>query len=68
MDDTVLAYAQWLSELQAHANEAKQHRGELEALREALGLHTAELRDFKRQCIVAIQEIRQEAVAPSVLV
>lgn len=61
VDSTVLAYAQWLSELQQHANQAKYHqKAELEVLREAVSAQSSELNDFKRHCMGAIQQIQQQ--------
>lgn len=61
VDSTVLAYAQWLSELQQHANQAKYHqKAELEVLRESVSAQNAELNDFKRHCMGSIQQIQQQ--------
>jgi len=61
VDSTVLAYAQWLSELQQHANQAKYHqKAELEVLRESVSAQNSELNDFKRHCMGAIQQIQQQ--------
>lgn len=61
VDSTVLAYAQWLSELQQHANQAKYHqKAELEVLRESVSAQNVELNDFKRHCMGSIQQIQQQ--------
>lgn len=61
VDSTVLAYAQWLSELQQHANQAKYHqKAELQVLRESVSAQNVELNDFKRHCMGSIQQIQQQ--------
>eukprot|EP00435_Cladocopium_sp_Y103_P007450 s1946_g2.t1 len=61
VDSTVLAYAQWLSELQQHANQAKYHqKAELEVLRDSVSAQNVELNDFKRHCMGSLQQIQQQ--------
>lgn len=60
VDSTVLAYAQWLSELQQHAQAKYHQKAELEVLRESVSAQNVELNDFKRHCMGSIQQIQQQ--------
>ncbi|CAJ1386681.1 unnamed protein product [Effrenium voratum] len=59
VDATVLAYAQWLSELQSQASDVRCHQqAELDVLREAVSAQSSELSEFKRHCAQLIQQLQ----------
>jgi len=61
VDVTVMAYAQWLSEMKQQATNARfQQKAELELMREAMSVNTAELNDFKRQYSGAVQQLQSQ--------
>jgi len=61
VDLTVMAYAQWLSDVKQQAANARYHQqAELDVMRDAMGAHTGELVEFKRHSTVVVQQLQNQ--------
>lgn len=63
VDMTVLAYAQWLSEMKQQSTNARyQQQAELDLIREAISANTNDLGEFKRQSTQVVQQLQAQVV------
>jgi len=61
VDLTVMAYAQWLSDVKQQAANARYHQqAELDVMRDAIGAHSGELVEFKRHSTVVVQQLQNQ--------
>lgn len=61
LDVTVMAYAQWLSEMKQQANNARYHQqAELDLVRDAIGASNGELNEFKRHSTQVVQQLQAQ--------
>lgn len=59
VDVTVMAYAQWLSEMKQQATNARyQQQAELDLMRDAINANNGELVDFKRHSSQVVQQLQ----------
>ncbi|CAE7509211.1 unnamed protein product [Symbiodinium sp. CCMP2592] len=63
VDTTVMAYAQWLSELQQQASQSRNsQRAELDVLRDSIAAQGGELAEFKRHSMTVVQHLQNQEV------
>eukprot|EP00931_Biecheleriopsis_adriatica_P062175 TRINITY_DN37446_c0_g1_i1.p1 TRINITY_DN37446_c0_g1~~TRINITY_DN37446_c0_g1_i1.p1 ORF type:complete len:498 (+),score=104.60 TRINITY_DN37446_c0_g1_i1:46-1539(+) len=61
VDLTVMAYAQWLSDVKQQAASARYHQqAELDVMRDAIGAHSGELTEFKRHSTMVVQQLQSQ--------
>jgi len=61
VDVTVMAYAQWLSEMKQQATNARyQQKAELDLMRDAISANGGELMDFKRHSSHVVQQLQSQ--------
>merc|ERR1719310_232726 len=61
VDVTVMAYAQWLSEMKQQATNARyQQQAELDLMRDAINANNGELVDFKRHSSQIVQQLQNQ--------
>lgn len=61
VDVTVMAYAQWISEMKQQATNARyQHQAELDLMRDAINANNGELVDFKRHSSSVVQQLQSQ--------
>eukprot|EP00930_Biecheleria_cincta_P090116 TRINITY_DN7945_c0_g1_i1.p1 TRINITY_DN7945_c0_g1~~TRINITY_DN7945_c0_g1_i1.p1 ORF type:complete len:434 (+),score=85.60 TRINITY_DN7945_c0_g1_i1:177-1478(+) len=61
VDMTVMAYAQWLSDVKQQAASARYHQqAELHAMQDAIGAQSGELMEFKRHSTLIVQQLQSQ--------
>eukprot|EP00930_Biecheleria_cincta_P090117 TRINITY_DN7945_c0_g1_i3.p1 TRINITY_DN7945_c0_g1~~TRINITY_DN7945_c0_g1_i3.p1 ORF type:complete len:442 (+),score=75.68 TRINITY_DN7945_c0_g1_i3:130-1455(+) len=61
VDMTVMAYAQWLSDVKQQAASARYHQqAELRAMQDAIGAQSGELAEFKRHSTLIVQQLQSQ--------
>jgi len=61
VDLTVMAYAQWLSEMKQQASSARYNQqAELDVIRDAIGQNTSEIGEFKRHSSMVVKQLQAQ--------